>query len=78
MRYILRKLIHVLKEAGKMILEDYEGFTKHAKMMTGVHAVPKNIGGKMEEKEEVVLKREGVPLQEGSQVVKKKKKVRRL
>mmetsp|Transcript_27216 Transcript_27216/g.70108 ORF Transcript_27216/g.70108 Transcript_27216/m.70108 type:complete len:127 (+) Transcript_27216:293-673(+) len=26
------------EEAGKLLLEDYEGYSKHARLMTGIHA----------------------------------------
>jgi len=30
------------EEAGKILLEKYEDFVKHAKMMTSIHALPKS------------------------------------
>ncbi|KIR68650.1 hypothetical protein I312_100253 [Cryptococcus bacillisporus CA1280] len=29
------------EEAGKQLLEDYEGYSKYARIMTGIHAIPK-------------------------------------
>nr|ODN85377.1 ubiquitin-conjugating enzyme E2 S [Cryptococcus depauperatus CBS 7841] len=31
------------EEAGKQLLEDYEGYSKHARLMTGIHATPKTL-----------------------------------
>ena len=28
------------EEAGKLLLEDYEGYAKHARLMTSIHALP--------------------------------------
>ena len=31
------------EEAGKLLLEDYEAYAKHAKLMTTIHALPKSL-----------------------------------
>jgi ubiquitin-conjugating enzyme E2 S len=33
------------EEAAKMLLEDYEGYARHARLMTSIHAIPKKAEG---------------------------------
>eukprot|EP00123_Amoebidium_parasiticum_P001609 comp12747_c0_seq1/m.7861 comp12747_c0_seq1/g.7861 ORF comp12747_c0_seq1/g.7861 comp12747_c0_seq1/m.7861 type:complete len:202 (-) comp12747_c0_seq1:398-1003(-) len=32
------------EEAGKLLLEDYDGYAKHARLMTSIHATPRAVG----------------------------------
>ena len=58
------------EEAGKLLLEQYEEFAKHAKMMTEVHARPKGSAAAAEASAESAAKRPT----DGSNPVAKKMK----
>eukprot|EP00033_Pygsuia_biforma_P002705 GCRY01002988.1.p1 GENE.GCRY01002988.1~~GCRY01002988.1.p1 ORF type:complete len:186 (+),score=40.88 GCRY01002988.1:151-708(+) len=58
------------EDAGKLLLEDYEEYAKHARLMTSIHAAPKTVApveGTVEKKRKVDKKK-----------VDKKKSIRRL
>ena len=38
------------EEAGRMFMEDYEQYCRHARIFTNIHAMPKTINNKLQRK----------------------------